>query len=115
MNYDGGVSWGMPLGLATTFLGKFAELEYWVNNRCISATGPGLTNLDQLKWIDWYNATKQRPLYASEACCACGGGTTKWQGPDLEVVTGLNQLFNDTGAQWGNSQGWGTDSHYCTW
>ena len=44
-----------------------------------------LDNYWQLVASDPFNLTKSSPVSVSEACCACGGGTTSWQAPNPVV------------------------------
>lgn len=86
-------------------------------NRC---SEDGLDNRNQLfsGWspLDAANHTKQQVLTNTQACCACGGGTTRWKGPDPNVTSVLNDLYVGTnGAQWADSYGWQTEASFCTW
>ena len=112
MMFKGGANWGVPAGAFISFFHAIWRLEYYISNMCTA----DVNNREQLFWADPFNWTKSVPMYASQACCACGGGTTSWMGQNPVVRAGLAELYAAANGQhWVRSDGWKGERHYCMW
>lgn len=91
-----------------------------IQNKCSAyVIGEVADNAHQL--YRWYGATDfnstfgQHVLTSSQACCACGGGTSRWKGANQSITQALDQFYSQlNGPFWTNQEGWSPSRHYCT-
>ena len=138
-------SLGYYLGTLGLGLNGLNTIAQYISNPCSTESLLGddefrtMTNAHQLLLLDPGNETGQRAYSAEEACCKCGGGTTRFQ-QDPVIRSALMDFYKSTkGWNWitVNKYGsytwntsslaaftsgemraglyWNTSLHYCLW